>query len=261
MPCRRGRRDRTDHARGRARFQASRRRWSGFSASSGCRWRGLPVARIGLEAGSLSPSGACWRPLLRRRIDRAAINGLDRGDDGRLANSTPAALAARALTAQIGVVDLDPARELGLLRLARRHRGHQLVLHQPGGGLLDPKPAPELDRAHPALALGQVVNRRKPDGQRQLGVLKHRAGGQPHLPLAAVARADRPALQLGAAPVAAGRADPALAPAQLEQRRPAWRLGPEPLPELGLANPFNERRNPVADAIPYPRPTRKPRKP
>lgn len=40
---------------------------------------GLPVARIGLEAGPLSPSGACWRPLLRRRIKRAALDGFTRG--------------------------------------------------------------------------------------------------------------------------------------------------------------------------------------
>jgi hypothetical protein len=32
-----------------------------------------------------------------------------------------------------------------------------------------------------------VVNRREPDGERQLGVLEHGAGGQPHLLLAPVA--------------------------------------------------------------------------
>jgi hypothetical protein len=38
---------------------------------------GLPLAieRVGLEAGPLSPSGAGGRPLLRRRIERAALDG------------------------------------------------------------------------------------------------------------------------------------------------------------------------------------------
>ena len=36
---------------------------------------GLPVTRIGLEAGPLSPSGASRHPLRGRRIDRAAIDG------------------------------------------------------------------------------------------------------------------------------------------------------------------------------------------
>src|SRR5215213_9101337 len=46
--------------------------------------------------------------------------------------STAAPLAAVALAAEIGVVDLDPAGKLGLRGLARPHRPHQLVLHQPG---------------------------------------------------------------------------------------------------------------------------------
>ena len=36
---------------------------------------GLVFARIGLEAGPLSPSGATGRPPLRGRIDRVAIDG------------------------------------------------------------------------------------------------------------------------------------------------------------------------------------------
>jgi hypothetical protein len=38
----------------------------------------LPLARIGLEAGPLSPSGAYRRPLLRRWIERAALDGSTR---------------------------------------------------------------------------------------------------------------------------------------------------------------------------------------
>ena len=36
---------------------------------------GVSLTRIGLEAGPLSPSGASWRPLRGRRIERAALDG------------------------------------------------------------------------------------------------------------------------------------------------------------------------------------------
>lgn len=39
---------------------------------------GVPLARVGLEAGPLSPSGTCWCPRLRRRIERAAPDGFMR---------------------------------------------------------------------------------------------------------------------------------------------------------------------------------------
>ena len=81
--------------------------------------------------------------------------GLHCGDERRLAGGTPAALAARARAAEIGVVDLDPTCELGLAGVALRHRRHQLVLDQPGGRLPRAEPARQLHRRHPAFALGQ----------------------------------------------------------------------------------------------------------
>src|SRR5687768_4220825 len=161
--------------------------------------------------------------------------GLDRSHEGLLARSAPAALAARPLAAEISIIDLDPAFELGLMGLTGTHRPHQLVLHQPRGLPLDPQPAPELDRADPVLALGQMLDRDEPGGERQLGVLEHRAGGQPDLPLAAVALEQLASLQLAEAAVPAARAGQPLAPAHLEQCLAAGLLGPEPLPERGLA--------------------------
>ena len=164
---------------------------------------------------------------------------LGRGLHGRhergLAGRAAATLAARARPAEIGVVDLDSALELGLRGLAGRHRRHQLVLEQPRGRLAGAQPPRQLDRAHPALALAQMVDRQEPGGQGQFRPMEHRAGGQPDLVLAAVALVDRPALELGIAAMAAGRAGPGRAPTQLEQRRAALRLGPVTLPELGLA--------------------------
>ena len=185
---------------------------------------------------------------------------LDRRHERRLAGRTAAALAASALPAEIGVVHLHPPRQLGLLRLARRHRRHQLVLDQPGGRLPCAEPPRQLDRAHPALALREVVDRQEPDGQRQFGPVEHGARGQPDLALAAVALVDRPALQFGIAGMAAARARPAFAPAQRKQRRPALRLGPEPLPELALAQTLDPpRRTPLSAPIRSLRHARNPR--
>src|SRR3954451_14181811 len=171
------------------------------------------------------------RPPLRR--------GLDRGHDRRLAGGTPAALAALALPAEVGVVDPDPTVELRLAGLALRHRPHQFVLPQPGRGLLDAQPPAELDRADPVLALGQMVDGREPGGERQLGVLEHRPRGEGDLPLAAVALEHLAGPEPAEAPAAAGRAGQALAPAHPKQRLAAGLLGPEALPEPGLAQPLD----------------------
>src|SRR4051794_21283249 len=174
--------------------------------------------------------------------------GLHGGDDRRLARGAPAPLAARPLAAEVGVVDLDTARELGISRLARRHRPHQLVLHQPGGALLHAQPAAELDRRaaaldrraaaldrraaaldrraaeldrrDAALALGQVVDRREPSDERQLGALEHRPRRQPHLTLAPVALEQLAGLQPTEAAVAASRAGQYLPPRHLQQGLP-----------------------------------------
>jgi hypothetical protein len=127
------------------------------------RWRSCRSGRSGASRPALAGRGElgpawlalvplCIRALRRGRIARSMIDGLDRGDDRRRADGAPAALAAR-----LGVVALHPALALGLLDLASSHRPHQLVLEQPGRGLLHPEPTRQLDRADPALALGQVV--------------------------------------------------------------------------------------------------------
>src|SRR5262249_9177174 len=57
-----------------------------------------------------------------------------------LARRTAAPLAAVALAAEIGVVDLDPSRQ-AFCGVPLHHRLHELVLDLPGGGLGDAKPA------------------------------------------------------------------------------------------------------------------------
>src|SRR3954451_23264006 len=95
-----------------------------------------------------------------------------------------------------------------------------------------------------------MVDRQKPGRQRQLGPMEHRARGQADLALAAVALVDRAALEFGIAAMPATRAGPAPAPAQAEQRRPALRLGPEALPDLGLAQALNPPPQPARRAHP-----------
>ena len=201
---------------------------------------------------------------LGRRVSEAAA-----ARTASLAGGTAARACRPRAPAEIGVVDLDPAGEPGLPGLARFHRRHQLVLEQPGGRLARAQPARQLDRRHPALALGQVVDRQEPRRQRQFGPVEHRPGGQPDLVLAAVALPDGTAGERSTAAMAAGRADPALAPSaaarlirlrrsggpraaegEREQRRAALRLGPEPGAEPRLAQPLDPPPQPTLAAHP-----------
>lgn len=99
-----------------------------------------------IAPGSEVPLGQSRHLLLAEALDHAQPQPprptLDRGDDRRLARGTAAALAA-----EIGAVDLDPARELRLFGLARVHRPHHLALDQPRCLPLDPEPSRDLDRA------------------------------------------------------------------------------------------------------------------
>ena len=229
----------------------------------------LPAAKSRLASTSISflrkPLTTVRRSRLGLRsavVSTAATNGV-----------VPAAprprLPPERAPPEIGVVDLDPAGELGLCGLARFHRRHQLVLEQPGGRLPCAQPAGQLDRRHPALALGQVVDRQEPRRQRQFGPVEHRPGGQPDLVLAAVALPDGTAGERSTAAMAAGRADPALAPSaaarlirlrrsggpraaegEREQRRAALRLGPEPGAEPRLAQPLDPPPQPTLAAHP-----------
>src|SRR6516225_7080158 len=70
--------------------------------------------------------------------------GFDRSHDRRLARRTAATLAAVPLAAEIGVVHLDPSRQV-LHGVPLHHHLHEFVLDLPGRGLGNAKPAPQLD--------------------------------------------------------------------------------------------------------------------
>src|SRR6201998_3717573 len=107
--------------------------------------------------------------------------GFDRRHDWRLARRTAAPLAAVALPAEIGVVDLDPSRQ-ALCGVPLHHRLHELVLDLPGGGRGDAKPAAQLNAGDAAFTLSEVVDGAKPRAQRHLGRRENRSGDHGCLP-------------------------------------------------------------------------------
>src|SRR3954449_8708496 len=165
--------------------------------------------------------------------------GLDRRPEGRLAGRAAATLAARALAAEIGIIELNAARELRL-GVALQHHLPELVLDAPGSALGHAEAAAQLDAGDPLLRLGHVVDGPEPDPQRHLGGGEDGAGGQRGLPSASttleqLARPDR-----AMASLAADRALEALRPAPVEQRLAARRFRAVLLLELRFAEPFLE---------------------
>src|SRR3954467_9353996 len=94
--------------------------------------------------------------------NRLSLGGcLDRDDKRCLARGPSTPLAAGALTAEIGVIDLDPAGE-ALGRVSFKRDLLQLVFDLPGGGLRHAKATAQFDAGNALLGLGQVIDRAKP---------------------------------------------------------------------------------------------------
>src|SRR5712671_2305939 len=92
----------------------------------------------------------------------------------RLAAPTAPGAFTGALTADIGVVDLDP-RPGGakhVTAVAFNHGLHQLVLDPPGVVGRDPEPGTQLDVGQTLPALSQQMHSAKPNPHRQLGAYK-----------------------------------------------------------------------------------------
>src|SRR3954452_2334876 len=107
----------------------------------------------------------------------------DRYDEGGVAAPTTPGALPGTLTADIGVVDLDP-RPAGaklVAAVAFDHRLHQLVLNPPGGVSRDPKSPAQLDVGQPFLALSKQMHGAEPHPHRQLGALQDGAGDQRRL--------------------------------------------------------------------------------
>ena len=86
-----------------------------------------------------------------------------------------ARLATRALSTEVGVVQLDRAGQL-VSGLLIGHRAVDLLVEQPRRGVAHSEIALERQRRHPGLGLADEMYGQEPGGQRQLGVFHHRAG-------------------------------------------------------------------------------------
>ena len=144
------------------------------------------------------------RPAVLRRLN---------GGDERGLVMCAAATPAGHLTAEVGIVDLDPVAE-GVMPTTLKHHLHQLVLHPPGGIVVDPEVARELQRRQALLALGKQIDGEEPLGQRQLRAMEKGAGGQRGLMMALMTLVYLAAVQCAARGVATLGTDEALWPAQ-----------------------------------------------
>ena len=163
----------------------------------------------------------------------ALRGGFDRCHERYLAGRTAATLAAVALAAEIGVVDLDPSRQ-ALCSVPLHHDLHELMLDLPGRGLGDAKPAAQLDAGDAAFALSEVVHGAKPDRQRHLGCREDRSGDHRCLSPAAGALVERAGLYDAVLLAAARRTDEARWPAPARHCLPTLSLGSVKDGKLGL---------------------------
>src|ERR1700758_2126792 len=163
--------------------------------------------------------------------------GSCRRHDRRLARRTAAPLAAVALAAEIGVVDLDPSCQ-ALCGVPLHHRLHELVFDRPGGGLGDAKSAAQLNAGDAALALSEVVHGAKPSAQRHLGRCENRSGDHGCLPSTGGTLVKHPGLDEAVTLPCANRADKAGWPAPPHHRLPALILCSVKNSKLGLAEPL-----------------------
>ena len=163
--------------------------------------------------------------------------GLHGCHKGRLASRTASALAAAALTAQIGIVKLHQPLQL-VFTVALHHHLHQLVLHTPGGVVGDAQVAAQLHGRDAFLALRQQEDGLKPQRQRQFGGIEDGAGGDGGLAVAAIALSQLTHRELAGLVMTAMRTLKAVWPAPLEQGIEALLFGAVEFQELFKADAF-----------------------
>lgn len=99
----------------------------------------------------------------------------DRSHDRNLVLRSSTCLAARAFSAEVGIIDLDLSpQNAGLIPFA--HGLKDLVVQQPGCVVVEAQMAAELKRGDARFGLTNQVKGQKPSCQRQLGRLQDRAG-------------------------------------------------------------------------------------
>jgi hypothetical protein len=153
--------------------------------------------------------------VTRRSFNRTgfpSVGSLDGGDERRFARGPAASPSTGAFAAEIGVVDLDPADQ-ALGRITLEHDLLQLVFDLPGGGLRHPKATTQFDAGDALLGLSEMIDRTKPQPQRQVGRCKDRPGDRRSLPAALGALIEIAGRHQTILPAAAYRAFKATRPA------------------------------------------------
>ena len=91
--------------------------------------------------------------------DGRVFQGFHSGDDRNLVLRSATCLAAKAFSAQVGIIHLDLSRQqVGLLPLS--HRPQDLVVQQPGRVVFHAQMAAELKRGDASLSLADQVKDR-----------------------------------------------------------------------------------------------------
>lgn len=128
--------------------------------------------RLGLGPlqNRIAGEARCMAELDIARV--AFIVERDSGDERDLVLRATASLAASALPAELGVVNLDGARQ-AVLCVTRRHRRHDLVVHQPGRRRVADTDLPLQRQGRQArLGLTAEVDRQEPPCQGSLVLAK-----------------------------------------------------------------------------------------
>ena len=149
--------------------------------------------------------------------------GLRHRHERGFASSAAAALATAPLATEIGIIDLNQARQR-LALVSFQHHLHQFVLDPPCRIVGDSQLTMQLHCGNAFLGLREQVNGLKPYAQRQLGRVEYGACRHRGLPVALVALLAYSGVQLTAFLMPAVRAFEAIPPAPPVKRLEALLL-------------------------------------
>ena len=176
---------------------------------------GVGMTGVGLGVWRQTPLGPVGQRSVVKGPDRFDDDaggvfelgiGLDRDQEGQLVFGVAPGLAAVALAAEIGIVDLREARKFPRF-FSRCHGLHDLVLEAPGSAIGHAEVALEFECREVGFGRGQQMDREEPGSQRQLRVLQQRAADQRRLVLAGATLIERLGItpEAGTTAVTAGR--------------------------------------------------------
>ena len=176
------------------------------------------------EPGDQRQLGARGMPVVGQR---------DGDHEGHFVLGATSGLAAAALAAQVGIIDLDrPLQHMAVFPFG--HRLHQFVMDQPCGRVTHSQLSLQCQRRQPGLGLADEVNREEPGAQPELRAVTHGAGDERRLMPAGIALQQlvRTTWQNTMPRSVAPRTPKPCRPPRLLKRRSALRVRPKATAEL-----------------------------